>query len=60
MTANLLLDQATAAGMTVWIVTLALRIKRVPEHLVWLLENAFDEHLGKVMGEFRVQGRVFP
>ena len=60
VTANLLLDKATAVGMIVWIVSLALRIKRVPEHLVWLLENAYDEHLGKVMGQFRVQGRVFP
>ena len=68
LTANLLLDKAAAAGITVWIVSLewskafdcvhwptlckALREQGVPEHLVWLLENAYDEQLGEVMGEW--------
>ena len=29
----------------------ALREQGVPEHLVWLLENGYDEQLGEVMGE---------
>ena len=68
LTANLLLDKAAAAGITVWIVSLdlskafdrvhwptlwvALREQGVPEHLVWLLENAYDEQLGEVMGKW--------
>ena len=68
LTANLLLDKAAAAGITVWTVSLdlskafdrvhwptlweALREQGVPEHLVWLLENAYDEQLGEVMGEW--------
>ena len=68
LTANLLLDKATAAGITVWIVSSdlskafdhvhgptfweALREQGAPEHLVWLLENAYDEQLGEVMGEW--------
>ena len=68
LTANLLLDKAAAAGITVWTVSLdsskafdrvhwptlweALGEQGVPEHLVWLLENACDEQLGEVMGEW--------
>ena len=29
-----------------------LREQGVPEHLVWLLENAYDEQFGEVMGEW--------
>ena len=66
--ANLLLDKTAAAGITVWIVSLdlskafdrihwptlsvALREQGVPEHLVLLLENAYAEQIGEVMGEW--------
>ena len=72
LTANPLLDKAAAAGLTVWVVGLdlskpfdrvhwptlweALRQQGVPEHLVWLLENAYDEQLGEVMGEWGKNG----
>ena len=68
LTANLLLDKTAAAGIAVWIVSLdlskafdrihwptlwvALREQGVPEHLVWLLENAYAEQIGEVMGEW--------
>ena len=68
LTANLLLDKTAAAGIAVWIVSLdlskafdrthwptlwvALREQGVPEHLVWLLANAYAEQIGEVMGKW--------
>ena len=68
LTTNILLDKATAAGRTIWIVSLdlskafdrvhwpalwaALHDQGVSEHCIWLLQHIYDQQIGKVVGEW--------
>ena len=68
LTTNILLDKATAAGRTIWIVSLdlskafdrvhwpalwaALHDQGVSEHCIWLLQHIYDQQIGEVVGEW--------
>ena len=68
LTTNILLDNATAAGRTIWIVSLdlskafdrahwpalwaALHDQGVSEHCIWLLQHIYDQQVRKVVGEW--------
>ena len=65
LTANILLDKATAAGMTIWIVSLDLSkaFDRVHWPALWAvlcdqgvsehcIQRVYDQQIGEVMGEW--------
>ena len=68
LTTNILLDKATAAGRTIWTVSLdlskafdrvhwpalwaALHDQGVSEHCIWLLQHIYDQQIGEVVGEW--------
>eukprot|EP00438_Fugacium_kawagutii_P020700 Skav225256 [mRNA] locus=scaffold4099:835:1566:+ [translate_table: standard] len=69
LTANLMIDKATAHDIPLWIVSLdlskafdrvrwpalwaALKDHGVSDHLIWILQNLYRNQLGEVLGEWK-------